>query len=170
MGRRCIEKDTDQDVQRRYSRSPRTGPAPCPSAPITAARALDHDNGPAGLDRPSVADSATGVCSRSRSTAAAWRRRAWRPAPTRSARWPRCPPTAARLRSGLVRVPGTDLAVTTLTTNACGFTAAVQSGVRRAGRHGLDLGRRDELDAGPVSGLPASGSDQLTALVPTGPR
>ena len=68
-------------------------------------------------------------------------------------------------------VPGTDLAVTALTADAGGFTAAVQSGA--PGQQAVTAwtsAAGTSWTPGPVSGLPAGGSDQLTALVPAGPR
>ena len=68
-------------------------------------------------------------------------------------------------------VPGPDLAVTALTADAGGFTAAVQSGApgQQAVRAWTSAAGTSWA-FGPVSGLPAGGSDQLTALVPTGTR
>jgi len=68
-------------------------------------------------------------------------------------------------------VPGADLAVTALTADAGGFTAAVQSGA--PGQQAVTAwtsAAGTDWTPGPVSGLPAGGSDQLTALVPAGAR
>ena len=68
-------------------------------------------------------------------------------------------------------VPGADMAVTALTADADGFTAAVQSGP--AGQQAVTAwtsGAGTSWTPGPVSGLPADGSDQLTALAPAGAR
>ena len=68
-------------------------------------------------------------------------------------------------------VPGTDLAVTALTADAGGFTAAVQSGA--PGQQAVTAwtsAAGTSWTPGPVSGLPAGGSDQLTALVPARTR
>jgi hypothetical protein len=68
-------------------------------------------------------------------------------------------------------VPGTDLAVTALTADAGGFTAAVQFGA--PGQQAVTAwtsAAGTSWTPGPVSGLPAGGSDQLTALVPARTR
>jgi Protein kinase domain len=68
-------------------------------------------------------------------------------------------------------VPGADLAVTALTADAGGFTAAVQTGA--PGQQTVTAWTSvagTSWTPAPVSGLPAGGSDQLTALAPAGTR
>ena len=68
-------------------------------------------------------------------------------------------------------VPGADLAITALTADADGFAAAVQSGT--PGQQAVTAwtsAAGTTWTPGPVSGLPADGSDQLTALVAAGTR
>jgi hypothetical protein len=68
-------------------------------------------------------------------------------------------------------VPETDLAVTAITADTGGFTAAVQSGA--PGQQAVTAwtsAAGTSWTPGPVSGLPAGGSDQLTALLPAGAR
>jgi serine/threonine protein kinase len=68
-------------------------------------------------------------------------------------------------------VPGADLAVTALAADADGFTAAVQSGA--PGQQAVTAWNSavgTNWTPGPVSGLPAGGSDQLTVLAPAGAR
>jgi Protein kinase domain len=68
-------------------------------------------------------------------------------------------------------VPGADLAVTAVTADAGGFAAAVQSGA--PGRQAVTAWTSavgTSWTPSPVGGLPADGSDQLTALVPAGVR
>ena len=100
------------------------------------------------LPLPALAPPA--CCSRSRSTAAGWWRRARKPAPPRSARWPQCPPTAAR-RSH--RSHSGCRTRTWPSPRHRGLRRVHRRGpVRRAGpagRYGLDLRRGDELDARP---------------------
>ena len=68
-------------------------------------------------------------------------------------------------------VPGADLAVTALAAVAGGFTAAIQSGApgQQAVTAWTSAAGTNWMPA-PVAGLPAGGSDQLTALVPAGAR
>ena len=68
-------------------------------------------------------------------------------------------------------VPGADLAITALTADTSGSTAAVQSGT--PGQQAVTAWTSTagtSWTPSPVSGLPADGSDQLTALVSAGAR
>lgn len=73
--------------------------------------------------------------------------------------------------TGTFGTPGTDLAVTALTADAGGFTAAVQSGA--PGQQAVTAwtsAAGTSWTQIPVRGLPAGASDQITALVPAGTR
>jgi serine/threonine protein kinase len=68
-------------------------------------------------------------------------------------------------------VPGADLTVTALAADAAGFTAAIQSGA--PGQQSVTpwtSATGTSWTPAPLIGLPAGGSDQLTALVPAGPQ